>query len=79
MGRDESDRFNTFCKKISTHAPLWDATYRSGNKTFMGVLHFNPRAPVGRDFLSDVYSATEDENFNPRAPVGRDSKIRHNG
>ena len=55
---------------ISIHAPAWGATRDSFRQRNV-LLHFNPRARVGRDFtLLTRTRATR--HFNPRARVGRD-------
>ena len=37
---------------------------------------FNPRAPVGRDWININFFSFALVDFNPRAPVGRDQKMK---
>jgi len=59
---------------VSIHAPAWGATNMRDRINELQE-RFNPRARVGRDWLSSS-SGGGDESFNPRARVGRDLKMR---
>ena len=50
MGRDLSCASFTTFTSISIHAPLWDATKAPVSNSIKDS-DFNPRAPVGRDFI----------------------------
>ena len=56
---------------VSTHAPLWGATYPAV-EVAAAPRSFNPRAPMGRD--GSIFRPLPRPGcFNPRAPMGRDN------
>ena len=58
---------------ISIHAPQWGATRRPAPRR-PGRSHFNPRTPVGCDFLHS-FRPSAALDFNPRTPVGCDAVL----
>jgi len=68
--RRAQERDREIEQEVSIHAPAWGATV-GAHKSQSGLMSFNPRARVGRDFTK-VASKRNLESFNPRARVGRD-------
>ena len=71
MGRDSAMYEALQPKKVSIHAPAWDAT-RCGGFTNPRPWRFNPRARMGRD-EAEKWELWPLRGFNPRARMGRDA------